>query len=132
MPPCVLLGCCTHLTRTACGPTPSPIRRYVHDPLLVDGRKFHFRCYSWLGGDMSAQVYRHAYILMAGVPYAAATSPGTAATNSGGAYSVAGVDLRQHVSNLSVNKHIAGHPGQVPVDLQERYPQVGSRVHFSR
>lgn len=86
------------------------IQRYVHRPLLYKGKKFHFRCYSILNADMSALVYQKAFILTAGLDF-----------------SYDDTDLKRHVTNLSVNKHFKNHPGQVPCDLLESYPEVGSR-----
>ena len=45
------------------------IQKYVSQPLLYQGKKFHFRCYSLLHADMSAMVYQMAYILTAGHAY---------------------------------------------------------------
>jgi len=84
------------------------LQRYVTSPLLWRNKKFHFRCYSLLMSDMSAFLYNHAFILTAGVDYDEDTV----------------VDIRKHVTNLSVNKHIPGHPGQVPCSLHEEYPYI--------
>jgi len=73
---------------------------------------------------MSALFYRHCYILTAGVDYHTNT------TNSGGSNSTSNsnsgpdLDVTCHISNLSVNKHIEGYPGQIPCDLAVEYPQV--------
>lgn len=58
---------------------------------------------------MSALFYRFCYILTAGVDY-----------NS----SKQDLDVTCHISNLSVNKHINGYPGQIPCDLAMEYPDV--------
>ncbi len=81
--------------------------RYVHRPLLYKSKKFHFRCYSVLRADMSALLYRKAFILAAGLPFDYADD-----------------DQRKHVTNLSVNKHFEGHEGQIPCDLLEEFPEV--------
>jgi hypothetical protein len=90
------------------------IQRYVHSPLLVEGKKFHYRCYALLMADMSAYMYRHGYILRAGLDYHC--------SGAGGGGGSEGLDLCRHISNLSVNKHIPGHPGQVPCCLAEEQP----------
>ena len=65
-----------------------------------------------MGADMSGYLYTGAYILTAGIPY---QEPDTASSS---------FDLCKHISNLSVNKHIPGHPGQIPCDLAVEYPEV--------
>ena len=60
---------------------------------------------------MSGYVYKHAYILTAGIPYDRPDSSSSA------------FDYCKHISNLSVNKHIPGHPGQIPCDLAADYPR---------
>ena len=57
--------------------------------------------------DGTAMVYRKAYILSAGFTF-----------------DYEDVDVRKHVTNLSINKRIQGHPGQVPCDLPTQYPKV--------
>lgn len=67
---------------------------------------------------MSAWLYRTAYILCASKPY----SLGRGAGRDGGEATAEGVqagltDELIHISNLAVNKHTEGHPGQVsPID----------------
>lgn len=77
--------------------------------MLWRGRKFHFRCYAALSANLSAWLYRTAYILCASRPYSLAVAPGKA--NGTGWDGL--VDELVHVSNLAVNKHTDGHPGQV-------------------
>eukprot|EP01041_Mallomonas_annulata_P000692 gene692-1322_t len=88
------------------------LQRYVSKPLLWYGKKFHFRCYTLLQHDMSAYVYQQAFILTAGQEFDLLES----------------ADVSKHVTNLSVNKRIPGHPGQVPCDLAKEYPQVYSQI----
>lgn len=57
--------------------------------------------------DGTAMVFQKAFILSAGLDFDYKDD-----------------DVRKHVTNLSVNKRFEGHPGQVPCDLQEKYPQV--------
>ena len=83
------------------------IQRYVNNPLLFRGKKFHFRCYSVMTAGGAALVYRNAFILSAGLDFDYKDD-----------------DMRKHVTNLSVNKRFAGHPGQVPCNLQNEYPEV--------
>jgi hypothetical protein len=84
------------------------IQRYVPNPLLWKGtKKFHFRCYGTLHADMSALLYRHCYVLSASEDYD---------TND--------VSSCKHITNLSVNKHSPGHPGQVPCAMAEEFPVV--------
>lgn len=79
-------------------------------PALWNGKKFHFRCYSLLMGDMTAYVYDRAFILTAGSDFDMSPS----------------ADITKHVTNLSVNKKVPGHPGQVPSKLEEEYPWVSN------
>ncbi|CAM9612040.1 unnamed protein product [Hapterophycus canaliculatus] len=92
--------------------------------MLWRGRKFHFRAYALLHADMSAWLYRTAYILSASRPY---SLKGVGA--SGDAGRGAGLaDELVHISNLAVNKHTDGHPGQVPCDLPKEYPALWPRM----
>lgn len=56
--------------------------------------------------DMKAFVYEGAYVLTAGIDYDVES---------------VSIDSRKHITNLSVNKRIAGHPGQIPVNLAVDY-----------
>lgn len=91
------------------------IQRYVHNPLLIQGKKFHYRCYAMILGDMSGHVYQHGYVLRAGLAYDCQRD-GTE------------LDLCKHISNLSVNKHIPGHPGQVPCHLATEQPEHYAQI----
>ena len=77
------------------------LQEYVNHPMLWHGKKFHFRCYTLIRGDLSAYVYSNAFVLTAGHAYD--TSPGA--------------DVHKHITNLSVNKRIEGHPGQIVFDF---------------
>ncbi len=89
------------------------IQKYVTQPLLyLSEKKFHFRCYSLLQADMSGWMYDMCYILSAGFAY----------------NSVSDMDDRKLITNLSVNKHIQGHPGQVPCNVMEAYPAIYSKI----
>ncbi|CAM9385865.1 unnamed protein product [Sphacelaria rigidula] len=95
------------------------IQRYVARPLLWRGRKFHFRCYATLSADLSSWLYRRAYILCASRPY----------TLGRGAKAETGLaDDLVHISNLAVNKHTKGHPGQVPCDIPSEFPSLWPRM----
>jgi hypothetical protein len=83
------------------------IQRYVMNPYLWNGRKFHYRVYAVIRADMSALLYQKAFILTAGMPYDCEDE-----------------DVNKHITNLSVNKRFAGHPGQIPVNLYVDRPQV--------
>ncbi|CAM9193019.1 unnamed protein product [Chrysoparadoxa australica] len=88
------------------------VQRYVARPLLWNDRKFHFRAYAVLGAAMKAWLYTGAYILSASKAYhLSAASPDLA-------------DDLVHITNLAVNKHTPGHPGQVPCCVQTEYPQL--------
>ena len=76
-------------------------------PLLRNGKKFHFRCYSLLMGDLTALVYQRAFILTAGFDF-----------------DLFDADVTKHITNLSVNKKFENHPGQIPCDLAVEYPWV--------
>eukprot|EP01034_Spumella_vulgaris_P021945 gene21945-28025_t len=62
-------------------------------------------------GDMSALVYQKAFVLTAGLDF-----------------DYADEDQRKHVTNLSVNKRFANHPGQIPVDLVQTYPEIYRKI----
>lgn len=64
--------------------------------------------------DMSAWLYRTAYILCASRPYSLENSQEVGEAQSGL------TDELTHISNLAVNKHTEGHPGQVSPSLS--YP----------
>ncbi len=98
----------------------TPLQRYVARPKLWRGRKFHFRAYALLRADMSAWLYRTAYILSASRPYHLRTNSDGggglgAAAEVGNAQAAGFADELVHISNLAVNKHTEGHPGQVGV-----------------
>lgn len=90
------------------------IQRYVNNPLLFRGKKFHFRCYSVMTATGAALVYGNAFILSAGLDFDYKDD-----------------DMRKHVTNLSVNKRFVGHPGQVPCNLHAEYPAVCLLLSFS-
>lgn len=75
--------------------------------MLWKGKKYHYRCYGLLMSDNSAYLYDTAYILTAGEEYSASDDK-----------------INRHVTNLSINKRYAGHPGQVPVNLKQTNPTV--------
>lgn len=83
------------------------IQSYIQNPMLWRGKKFHFRCYSVIRGDLSAYVYQDAFILSASRDYDDSC-----------------MDTTIHLTNLSVNKRSPGHPGQIPCNLLRDYPNV--------
>jgi hypothetical protein len=91
------------------------VARYVDNPSLFNGKKFHYRCYSMMKADMSSYVYHKAYILTAGEKFDQDAQ-----------------SLNVHITNLSINKHFVGHPGQVPCDLSIERPQVHDAVYPSK
>ncbi|CAM9493544.1 unnamed protein product [Scytosiphon promiscuus] len=100
------------------------IQRYVARPMLWRGRKFHFRAYALVRADMSAWLYQTAFILSASRPYSLAAV--CANSDDGGGAEFA--DDLVHISNLAVNKHTDGHPGQVPCDLPREYAAVWPKM----
>ena len=88
------------------------IQRYAPDPMLWQGKKFHFRVYAAMRADASAWVYQRAFVLTAGVAYDG-EAPG---------------DVNKHISNLSINKHLHGHPGQIPVHLGRDFAPLFEEV----
>ncbi|RYG68782.1 hypothetical protein EON64_04380 [archaeon] len=96
------------------------LQECVPRPLLYQGRKFHFRCYALLMGDMAAYLHRHCFILTSSLPY----NPLEPCTSSEQYAS----RLRMHVTNLSINKKFTGHPGQIPCNLPADYPDVFLRL----
>jgi hypothetical protein len=95
--------------------------RYVPRPLLWHKKKFHFRCYCLLRADMSAYMYEKGFIICAGVPYDFTPPSGSSAASSAGSELP---DLNKHLTNLSINKTMAGHPGLIPCLMSEECPTV--------
>jgi hypothetical protein len=89
------------------------IQKYVSQPLLYEAKKFHFRCYTSIRADMSALCYHMAYILTAGYDYNTSNIDGDDDLN-----------IHRVITNLSVNKHIPGYPGQIPCNMVTEYPYV--------
>jgi hypothetical protein len=90
------------------------VQRYVNNPLLWRGtKKFHFRCYGSIHADMSAMLYRHCYVLTASADFDISD---TCVSNF------------KHITNLSVNKHSPGHPGQIPCCIASEFPEVRATV----
>jgi len=83
------------------------IQKYVQNPMLYNGKKFHFRCYCTMRADGSAMVYDKCFILTAGFDF-----------------DTGDMDPRKHITNLSVNKRIPNHPGQIPCHLSKDFPEV--------
>ena len=86
------------------------IQKYVKAPLLFRKKKFHFRCYSTMHANGMAMVYDMGFVLCCGVPYDASSS-----------------DPTSHITNLSINKKIKGHPGQIPT-LLSAYPAAFEQI----
>lgn len=84
--------------------------------MLWRGRKFHFRAYALLRADMSAWLYRTAYILSASRPYSLKGVGASGGDGRGAGFA----DELVHISNLAVNKHTDSHPGQVRSKLDHR------------
>ena len=87
------------------------IQKCVTDPLLWNGFKFHFRMYTILKADMSTYLYCKAFILTAGLKYDSRSD-----------------DIQKQITNLSLNKRIQGHPGQIPINMREVYPKVRTKT----
>lgn len=84
------------------------IQQYVSQPMLYLGsKKFHFRCYGLMSGSGRALLYQMAFILTAGLDYDASVT-----------------DSKRHITNLSVNKHIPKHPGQIPCHVPSEFAEV--------
>lgn len=88
------------------------VQKYIGRPLLWNGKKFHFRCYAMVRADMRAYVYEQCFILCAGLDYENSDSSAP--------------DMK-HLTNLSINKALPGHPGQVPCWLSRECPEVRTR-----
>ena len=63
--------------------------------------------YAMLQGNMRSFLYEKAFLLTAGMKYDCNSD-----------------DVNKHITNLSVNKKLPGHPGQIPVNVKEKYPAV--------
>jgi hypothetical protein len=98
------------------------IQKYVPRPLLYKGKKFHFRCYTMLRADMSSLLYHMAYILTAGYNYNNKKGGVGADDND------VSMDVCTLISNMSVNKHIEGYPGQIPCNLTKEYPKIYNEI----
>jgi len=84
------------------------VQRYICSPLLFKGRKFHFRCYAILTGNLQPYLYEMAYILAASQQYSLKDPD----------------DELIHISNMAVNKHTKDYPGQIPCCLPKEYPDI--------
>jgi hypothetical protein len=84
---------------------PYVAQEFLRDPALFEGRKFHLRCYAVLMGDFRAFLYSNAFVLCASQPY----NPDSDETFT-------------QLTNLSLNKQWAHHPGQLPVHLPSHFP----------
>ena len=94
------------------------IQRYLKSPSLYNNKKFHFRCYALMTGDITGYIYDHAFILTASLDYN--TTDSTDSDSS----SCSVLEYTKHITNLSVNKGTADHPGQIPCNLPIEYPEV--------
>eukprot|EP00981_Chlorochromonas_danica_P009538 scaffold2727_cov161-Ochromonas_danica.AAC.1 len=97
------------------------IQRYVQRPLLLQGRKFHFRCYALLKGDLSAYLHEYCFLLTSSMDYDDITSSCNTPPASFDDYVS---QLRRYVTNLSINKKYPHHPGQIPCLLSREYPML--------
>jgi hypothetical protein len=57
----------------------------------------------------SARVYEKGFVLTAGFDY-----------------DTSDLDIRKHITNLSVNKRLPGHPGQISCHISKEYPCVSA------
>jgi hypothetical protein len=85
--------------------------------MLYNNKKFHFRCYALLTGDIRTYIHKHCFILTSSLDY------DTQFVTDANTYIHT---LRKHITNLSINKRFDNHPGQIPCDLLAEYPQVES------
>lgn len=100
------------------------IQRYVQRPLLLQGRKFHFRCYALLKGDLAAYLHEYCFLLTSSLDYDMTSSCAT----SPASFDDYASQLRRHVTNLSINKKYPHHPGQIPCLLSREYPMLWSKL----
>jgi Tubulin-tyrosine ligase family len=78
------------------------LQRYIAEPLLRNGCKFHFRAFALLRGDLKSWLYRGSCLLCASKEYALHSAE----------------DSLMHLTNLSVQKGVAGHKPQVSLTSQ--------------
>ena len=83
------------------------IQKYIMDPMLWKGFKFHFRMYAFLQANMRTFLYEEAFVLTAGKKYDRTSD-----------------DVQKQITNLSINKKLPGHPGQIPINVKNIYPKV--------
>lgn len=105
------------------------VQRYVSSPMLYNNKKCHFRCYATMSATMAASVYCDAFLLPATHDYRTNT------INTKNDDNNINDELKQKendeydncrfITNLSVNKANASHPGQLKKHLPTEYPQVG-------
>ncbi len=67
-------------------------------------------------GDFRGFVYEKAFILTSGIKYEVPSTSDALVAD----------DMRRYITNLSVNKHFTGHPGQIPCHLTQEYPIVSA------
>ena len=67
-------------------------------------------------GDNTSYIYDHAFILTASLDYNAKDIPDSDDNSI--------LEYTKHITNLSVNKGTADHPGQIPCNLPVEYPEV--------
>ena len=123
----VVVVVCTHcvlLSDLTYALSPTPLDHTPHRYKELGGaKKFHFRCYSLLRADMSAYVYQMAYVLTAGHDYTNNTNNTNKQDEDNDIMS-----LNRVITNLSVNKHLPGYPGQIPCDVKSEYPDVYKKL----
>jgi Tubulin-tyrosine ligase family len=78
------------------------LQRYIAEPLLRNGCKFHFRAFALLRGDLKSWLYRGSCLLCASKEYALHSAE----------------DCLMHLTNLSVQKGVTGHTPQVSLVSQ--------------
>jgi hypothetical protein len=94
------------------------LQEYIQRPLLWNDRKFHFRCYAVLTGDLRLHVYKHAFLHAANKPYTCAED--------------GSLPDEVHITNCCANKEGDEFAGEIVVDLSIDYPALWPRIQQVR
>ena len=107
------------------------IQRFIANPDLYDGRKYHIRTYNLIMGDLSAYINKRAFLHVANKPYVlpSAKPDGTDSRDAGSAKKAAVFDKEIFLTNCCANKASEAFTGEICIDLQsEKWAAVFARM----